>query len=56
MFLQVFCTLATLLAEEPDIMFTSLIVQYLNWILLTSPNLTSLRDTLKSQRKSDKQR
>ena len=35
-------------------MFTALIVQYLNWILLTSPNLAPLRDTLKSQRNNPK--
>ena len=52
--IQVFCTLARLLVDEADIVFTALIVQYLNWILLTSPNLAPLRDTLKSQRNNPK--
>ncbi|XP_063684510.1 protein VAC14 homolog [Bolinopsis microptera] len=51
---KVFCTLARLLVEETDIVFTALLVQYLNWILLTSPNLAPLRDTLKSQRNNPK--
>ncbi|KAL5268345.1 hypothetical protein ACHWQZ_G002270 [Mnemiopsis leidyi] len=51
---KVFCTLARLLVDESDIVFTALLVQYLSWNLLTSPNLAPLRDTLKSQRNNPK--
>lgn len=44
---KVYCGLALILCEHTDITFTALMVQYLNWILLTTPQLASLRKTLK---------
>lgn len=45
---RVFCTLAKILEQDEDLEFASMMVQNLNMILLTAPELAELRSRLRS--------
>ena len=45
---DIYCTLAQILSDEPDVNFISLMVEHLNMILLTSFELFELRLKLKN--------
>ena len=45
---SIYVSFADILSDRPDLEFSSLMVQILNLILLTAPELTALRRVLKS--------